>query len=151
MVPHVRKVLSLTNSVVHMLASSVIQLLASYAAHKLTSYACTQDGTAMRQVVGGSAELAATSRTTRPLRPLQKGKEVWRCGPSGAAGHSDVPGRMESESRMCAGCGASAGVKLRKCAGCSATWYCGKECQRTHWPLHKQDRKTRRAQAGPSV
>ncbi|KAG8994235.1 hypothetical protein FRB90_000502 [Tulasnella sp. 427] len=29
-------------------------------------------------------------------------------------------------------------LKLQICSGCKSTWYCGKECQRSHWKIHKQ-------------
>ena len=27
--------------------------------------------------------------------------------------------------------------KMKKCTGCGKTWYCGKECQASHWKTHK--------------
>ncbi|KAL1947288.1 hypothetical protein VTO73DRAFT_14249 [Trametes versicolor] len=30
------------------------------------------------------------------------------------------------------------GSKLRRCGGCATALYCGKECQKSAWPLHKQ-------------
>jgi hypothetical protein len=40
----------------------------------------------------------------------------------------------------CAGCGdkaGEAGSALRACGGCKTTMYCGKECRKQHWKLHK--------------
>jgi hypothetical protein len=31
------------------------------------------------------------------------------------------------------------GAGLKKCAGCRVIFYCGKECQVTHWPAHKPE------------
>jgi MYND finger len=28
---------------------------------------------------------------------------------------------------------------VQKCSKCKSVWYCSKECQTRHWPLHKQD------------
>ena len=29
-------------------------------------------------------------------------------------------------------------MALSTCGRCAAAWYCGKACQRAHWPAHKQ-------------
>lgn len=34
----------------------------------------------------------------------------------------------------CAGCG---GAGLKSCSRCKLTFYCGRDCQRRHWPSHK--------------
>ena len=36
----------------------------------------------------------------------------------------------------CSYCG-SRSTKMKKCTGCGKTWYCGKECQASHWRTHK--------------
>jgi len=33
------------------------------------------------------------------------------------------------------------GHKLQLCQGCKAVWYCGKECQKKHWKVHKKECK----------
>lgn len=33
--------------------------------------------------------------------------------------------------------------KIRKCSRCGQASYCSKDCQKQHWPLHKQQCKTR--------
>ncbi|PIL30608.1 hypothetical protein GSI_07309 [Ganoderma sinense ZZ0214-1] len=41
---------------------------------------------------------------------------------------------------VCDGCKADpdkTGIKLKKCTGCSAVWYCSKKCQTEAWPLHR--------------
>ncbi|KAJ7457777.1 hypothetical protein FB451DRAFT_1372424 [Mycena latifolia] len=30
------------------------------------------------------------------------------------------------------------GLQLRRCGKCKSVWYCSKECQTAHWPLHKK-------------
>ena len=43
------------------------------------------------------------------------------------------------EKRICAGCGTpSLAEKLQKCDGCKVVHYCGRECQKQHWPAHKK-------------
>lgn len=42
------------------------------------------------------------------------------------------------EKEVCAGCGASAGVKLLSCARCKTQRYCSKECQVACWKVHKK-------------
>jgi ankyrin repeat protein len=39
----------------------------------------------------------------------------------------------------CAACGSSspADAQFKKCSRCRAVRYCSKDCQRTHWPVHK--------------
>ena len=39
-------------------------------------------------------------------------------------------------ARRCSNCGTSDQVSKR-CSGCKLSWYCGRECQRAHWPSHK--------------
>ena len=37
---------------------------------------------------------------------------------------------------QCEECG-KRGVNLRRCGRCKSVWYCGKECQRRNWELHR--------------
>ncbi|TCD61266.1 hypothetical protein EIP91_008699 [Steccherinum ochraceum] len=37
-------------------------------------------------------------------------------------------------------------VKLLRCNGCRTVQYCSRECQRTHWPMHRELCKARKAQ-----
>lgn len=46
-----------------------------------------------------------------------------------------VPG-MGREVMLCRACGRVDNVK--KCKGCGVVGYCGKECQRKDWKMHKQ-------------
>ena len=45
--------------------------------------------------------------------------------------------------RNCAACGVwdRTGTSYRRCSGCMEVYYCGKECQVTHWKAHKADCK----------
>ena len=40
--------------------------------------------------------------------------------------------------RYCAACGKSVGCKLKACARCKAVRYCGENCQRKAWSVHRQ-------------
>ena len=40
--------------------------------------------------------------------------------------------------KLCGTCGKGMhGEKLRVCKKCEKVYYCGKECQKAHWPRHK--------------
>ncbi|PAA58824.1 hypothetical protein BOX15_Mlig032808g1, partial [Macrostomum lignano] len=41
----------------------------------------------------------------------------------------------------CSQCGKGAG-SCRRCGACTNRWYCGRECQRKDWPMHKQECQT---------
>ena len=42
-------------------------------------------------------------------------------------------------NRICESCGNKRDIrKLSICEGCCLSWYCSKECQTRHWPIHKQ-------------
>ncbi|TFK56273.1 hypothetical protein OE88DRAFT_1673573 [Heliocybe sulcata] len=38
----------------------------------------------------------------------------------------------------CSACGITSAM-LRKCSRCGKAWYCGKDCQRSHWSAHKAE------------
>jgi hypothetical protein len=58
---------------------------------------------------------------------------------------SASPGRRAGDKvRECAQCKITAGLleasgnsKLKDCSGCKTVRYCGKACQKAHWPAHK--------------
>jgi tetratricopeptide (TPR) repeat protein len=61
-------------------------------------------------------------------------------GAAEAAAKAATRGR----SFACAACGALPALKapaFQKCAACTGVTYCGKECQRAHWPAHRADCK----------
>ena len=41
---------------------------------------------------------------------------------------------------VCAMCAATSSINLR-CGGCRNVWYCGKQCQQSHWRIHKSECK----------
>jgi hypothetical protein len=48
----------------------------------------------------------------------------------------------------CADCGGvgGGGVSLKTCKSCTSVKYCNANCQKNHWPTHKQDCKRRAAE-----
>jgi ankyrin repeat protein len=44
-----------------------------------------------------------------------------------------------TQTGVCAACGVSSfsGVNFKKCSRCKAVRYCSKDCQLSHWPVHK--------------
>ena len=46
----------------------------------------------------------------------------------------------------CAECGEEGGVSLKACKSCMQVRYCNAECQRNHWPKHKNQCKQRAAE-----
>lgn len=54
----------------------------------------------------------------------------------------------------CGGCGKESdreGKEMARCAACSARRYCGKDCQKTHWKVHKKMCSKLKAQEGDAT
>ena len=49
---------------------------------------------------------------------------------AGAEMDADVAEKNAEEVRKCCVCESTADVK--RCSGCKSTWYCSKECQKSH-------------------
>ena len=49
----------------------------------------------------------------------------------------DPPSPSDLQCAVCPKNAADAGVRLKKCGGCSSIFYCSPECSRAHWPRHK--------------
>ena len=74
----------------------------------------------------------------------------------GGGGSGDMPsenGKKKKATaalcsiRCCAACGAPEGslpgvLQHKPCGKCKITFYCGTECQKKHWPMHKKHCKT---------
>lgn len=85
----------------------------------------------------------AMPKTTRAHHSQRKRKGNKR----GALKNTTPPDLMGGKRNLvCATCGRGErdGVKLQMCNGCGAVLYCGRDCQQTHWPQHKQDCRARK-------
>ncbi|KAK5706899.1 translational activator for mitochondrial COX1 [Elasticomyces elasticus] len=51
---------------------------------------------------------------------------------------SDVVPNKNVIKRVCGVCGAGPDISLSRCVQCKSVWYCGKECQKKDWRLHKK-------------
>ncbi|KAK5680907.1 hypothetical protein LTS10_006665 [Elasticomyces elasticus] len=54
----------------------------------------------------------------------------------------DVVPKKNVIKRVCGVCGAGPDISLSRCVQCKSVWYCGKECQKKDWKLHKIACKT---------
>jgi len=54
--------------------------------------------------------------------------------------------RNDASVHCCADCGEEGGVSLKTCKSCMLVKYCNANCQRNHWPTHKQECKRRAAE-----
>ena len=81
----------------------------------------------------GKPLLKAITRKLGRMQPMCAGSDAETVGELLSAGLR----RCVAELKFCAGCGRSAGVRLRACARCKAERYCGEACQRKRWAAHK--------------
>lgn len=76
-----------------------------------------------------------------------RGVSTGAAGGEGALPEKDIPTKRSRGKRRlaCDQCGKSRedGVQLQMCSGCGTAKggavYCGRECQRRHWPKHKAE------------
>lgn len=61
-------------------------------------------------------------------------------GSTAAATSASTPG-APSDAKTCASCGMALS-KAKRCGACQGVWYCGANCQRKHWPIHRQECKS---------
>jgi hypothetical protein len=84
--------------------------------------------------------LAGPVPVSRGLDPGGRGAAAF----TPASRDAPMPGASREDTRallraVCAGCGAlDAGNVMRKCSRCMGARYCGAECQRAHWKVHKK-------------
>lgn len=58
-------------------------------------------------------------------------------------------GKGGKQQAACMQCGKPPGngVRLHKCSRCGTATYCGRECQRGHWRIHKAECVAKKAAA----
>lgn len=91
----------------------------------------------------------AGGHSSNTLGPASMGPDAEQEQPgSQTAKRTDAITKAEprkKKCKVCAHCGKSSGggAKLQACAGCLEVAYCGRDCQRSHWLLHKSFCKAR--------
>jgi hypothetical protein len=65
--------------------------------------------------------------------------------PSLEAVLADVKQPEDLQRKQCCGCQKYA-LEIKLCTACKQARYCSKECQREHWPAHKEECKKNRPQ-----
>lgn len=93
------------------------------------------------QRAGGSAGARASSE-----QAARTSKDSSRKSSSSCSRQQEAAAGGQEELACCGHCGMQSGasaagaggrVKLMRCRGCRAVWYCGMDWQRSHWPQHK--------------
>lgn len=92
-------------------------------------------------------KLACVSTTTTKVKsePKPEPKEVVKAEAEAKAKTANVKVKTEKapkpaqQEERCASCGSPASGN--KCGSCKSVSYCGRDCQRAHWPTHKAECK----------
>ncbi|KAH0631810.1 hypothetical protein JD844_019637 [Phrynosoma platyrhinos] len=84
-------------------------------------------------------ELALLLSTENPLSAME-GKKL--CTDFGIRSYFEMFQKMEDTFKFCVECKKLSGSlsdpkRLRRCKRCQNVYYCGSECQRANWPVHK--------------
>eukprot|EP00884_Botryococcus_braunii_P018202 jgi/Botrbrau1/5065/Bobra.37_1s0029.1 len=95
--------------------------------------------------------LTCSDDESPPPSPSQMGSSS-AAGNSGAKRRPKEAREKSSRALKCANCGVpnGAGFNLQQCQACKSALYCGRECQRKHWPTHKGPCRAHQDQAKAS-
>lgn len=73
------------------------------------------------------------------------------CGPSCVIMASTQPDSLPAP-RVCSGCGQPEGKpRLKTCAKCSTALYCSRDCQTSHWKIHKKECRNPKSNASQQL
>ena len=82
--------------------------------------------------------LAAAAAAAAAPPPAAVSLSVEQQSRDGASGDGGCSGEAPAPPRACGGCARSEPeVRLLRCVGCKAQYYCGDACARAHWPSHR--------------
>eukprot|EP00913_Durusdinium_trenchii_P025505 g23940.t1 len=125
-------------------AQKVLKLTGNRDQDALDWLRVAEDGLSRRRTNGALND--ATNRTTNAVAPERLAQAPPMTGSHGVGGFGAKCSQCNGLASKCAQCGAGMErcgycsqpvSRANCCSRCHCTYYCGRECQRSHWKVHK--------------